>query len=261
MKIGIVGMPGRMAKRVVLVAAQRSNVVLQAAVARDGSAAVGTDSGVSSQGSPNGVIVTALSDTDFASCDVWIEFARPEVTPLVLDKCVAAHRPLVICTTGHSDTRLFDRAAQHIPLLIAANTSLGVAVTNALIRKAVAALPDADIELVELHHKSKRDAPSGTALRLAETVIEARGLNREQMVTGRTGMVGERRREEIGVLAVRGGGTIGEHTVYLMLDDERIEITHRAGSRDLFASGALTAAGWLLRQGPGRYVIEQVLGL
>lgn len=254
-------MPGRMAQRVVSVAQQREGVSLVAAVARDGSSAIGQDAGRVSHSNDVGIAVTAMTVTDFSLADVWIEFATAESTPAIVAACVKAKRPLVVCTTGHKDTSMFDHAAKQIPILVAANTSLGVAVANALIRKAVSALPAADIEVVELHHKAKRDAPSGTALRMVDTVIEQRGLQRDQLVTGRTGMVGERTRDEIGVLAVRGGGTIGEHTVYLMLEDERIEITHRAGSRDLFASGAIAAARWLQQQVPGRYVIEQVLGL
>jgi 4-hydroxy-tetrahydrodipicolinate reductase len=201
------------------------------------------------------------STPDFSAADVWIEFAMAEATPLTIAGAVAAGRALVVCTTGLSEATIAaaHEAARKIPLMIAANTSLGVAVLQAALRLATRALPGYACEIVELHHGHKRDAPSGTALRLAEVVKEARP--QAHIVTGREGLVGAREANELGVLAVRGGGVVGEHTAYLFGEHERLELTHRAQDRDLFAHGALTAARWLAAQPAGFYRIEQCLGL
>ena len=198
---------------------------------------------------------------DYAAADVWIEFATAETTAHTIARTRAARRALVICTTGlHADTiALAHAAAVDIPIMIAANTSLGVIVLGAALELAAKALPGYACEIVELHHGQKRDAPSGTALRLAEVVKTVRPHAR--VVTGREGLVGARQDDELGVLAVRGGGVIGEHTAYLFGEHERIELTHRAQDRNLFAHGALTAARWLAGQPAGFYRIEQCLNL
>lgn len=232
MRIGVVGVPGKMASRVVAMGG--AEIVATAAKA---------------------------SPPEFASADVWIEFATAEATPQTLAHARAAGRALVICTTGLSTQTIAaaHAAAADIPVMIAANTSLGVVVLSAALRLAARALPDYACEIVELHHGQKRDAPSGTALRLADVVKEARP--KAHIVTGREGLIGARGANELGVLAVRGGGVIGEHTVYFFGAHERIELTHRAQDRDLFAHGALVAARWLGSQPPGFYSIEQCLNL
>ena len=148
-------------------------------------------------------------------------------------------------------------------MLVAANFSLGVNLLLVLAETAARALgPGFDFEVVELHHRHKRDAPSGTALALAEALATGRGQSAEGLLrTARSGEVGERTPDEIGVVAVRGGEIIGEHTAYLIGDSERIEISHRAASRDLFAAGALRAALWLAGRPAGRYTMRDVLGL
>jgi 4-hydroxy-tetrahydrodipicolinate reductase len=170
-----------------------------------------------------------------------------------------ANKALLICTTGHdAPTRAaIDAAAKDIAVMVAPNTSLGVAVLNAALALALEALgPDFAAEIVEMHHDKKKDAPSGTAIRLTDTIQRARD---NSVVT--TGRVGPRKTEEIGVFAVRGGNVIGEHTVYLIGEHERIELSHRAHSRDLFAAGALRAASWLVGQPAGAYTIEDSLNL
>ncbi len=222
---------------------------LVAAIARPADPSVGESIGkvvISDQG-------------DFSLADVWIEFAAPEATPQSIERAQKAKRPLLICTTGLSKETLAQAevAADSIALMVAPNTSLGVAVLAAAMRLALKALPDYACELVELHHEKKRDAPSGTALRLAEEVRAARPHTK--IVTGRAGDAGPRGENELGVFAVRGGGVIGEHTVYLLGEHERIELVHRAQSRDLFAHGAIVAARWLAQQKPGAYRIEHCL--
>ena len=232
MRIGVVGVPGKMASQVVALAGSE-------------------------------VVATASHShtPDFAAADVWIEFATAEATMHTIRRAQGAARALVIGTTGLSAETIAaaHAAATDIPIMIAANTSLGMVVLSAALKLATHALPDYACEIVELHHDHKRDAPSGTALGLAEIVKQARPGAR--IVTGREGSLGARAPNELGVLAVRGGGVVGEHTVYFFGEHERLELTHRAQDRALFAHGALVAARWLGSQPAGFYPIEQCLNL
>jgi 4-hydroxy-tetrahydrodipicolinate reductase len=202
-----------------------------------------------------------------ASSDVVVDFsARDAVVPL-LEAAARARKPVVVCTTGLGPNELaaVGALAAVAPVLVAANTSVGVAVLAHLAARAAALLgPDYDVEIVEMHHRHKVDAPSGTALRLAEAVAGARDVAVADVARhGRAGQVGPRPPGEIGMHALRGGDVIGEHTVVLAGPAERVELTHRATSRDLFASGALRLAAWLGAPGrsPGRYTVEQALGI
>lgn len=209
----------------------------------------------------SGVTLEPFAPPAFARADVWIEFAHASITEQSALAARSAKRPLLVCTTGLEAKALDElkAAAKDVPIMVAANTSLGVAVLNAALRLCLRALgPKYAAEIVELHHDQKKDAPSGTAMRLADTIQDVRGGS---VVSGRSGMVGARKSEEIGVFAVRGGNVIGEHTVFLLGENDRIELTHRAASRDLFATGALHAAAWLRTQPPGYYSIEDCLGL
>ena len=206
---------------------------------------------------------------DFAATlgngEVVIDFSAPAFATPLLAACRAAHKPLVIGTTGHNaDERAeIAQAAQEIPLVFAANFSVGVNTLFWLTRQAARILgPGFDLEVVEVHHRLKKDAPSGTARRLAEILAEVRGLSYEHDARhGREGIVGARTPAEIGVHAVRGGDVIGEHTVFFADAGERVELVHRATSRDTFAIGALRAAAWLPGRPPGLYDMEDVLGL
>jgi 4-hydroxy-tetrahydrodipicolinate reductase len=261
---GIVGVPGKMAARVISLAAAGSELRLVAALARPDEPALGRDSGEASGGVKNGVAIEAFAPEHFARADVWIEFAHAAVTEASAAAARRAKKALLVCTTGLDATNVAAVRAigAEVPVMIAPNTSLGVAVLNAALRLALRALgPSYAAEVVELHHDKKKDAPSGTAMRLVQTVKDVRGLTDKAVITGREGMVGERTREEIGVFAVRGGNVIGEHTVYLFGENDRIELTHRAQSRDLFAAGALRAASWLAVQPAGFYTIEDCLGI
>ncbi len=255
-KLGLIGIPGRMATRIVACAAQEPQLLLAVALAKPGDDAVGKDCGELAQAKKNAVVVEAFSQSAFTRADVWIEFAHASTTDATVAAARAARKPIVICTTGleAKTVETLRAAAKEIPVLVAANTSLGVAALNAALRVALQALgPTYVAEVVELHHDKKKDAPSGTALRLVDTIKQERG---GRVVTGRDGIVGERQTEEIGVFAVRGGNVIGEHTVYLFGEHDRLELTHRAQSRDLFAVGALRAAAFLARQPAGWYTIE-----
>lgn len=202
----------------------------------------------------------------FAQCDVVIDFSLPDATDALLAAAVATGKPLVVGTTGHDDEARgrLAHAAKSIPILLASNFSVGVNALFWLTRKAAEILgPDFDLEVIETHHRLKKDAPSGTARRLVEILAEARRLNLERdLRAGRVGNVGPRAANEIGVHSVRGGDVVGEHTVLFAGTGERLELTHRAASRETFAAGALRAAAWLAKQKPGRiYDMEDVLGL
>ena len=198
-------------------------------------------------------------------CDAVIDFTHAEATVRIAEACALAGKILVIGTTGHSDA---DRAriselSKKIPIVFAPNFSVGVNTLFWLVRKAAEILgPDFDLEVLEMHHRLKKDSPSGTARRLAEILAEVRGLDYNSDVShGREGMVGERRSNEIGMHAIRGGDVVGDHTVIYANVGERVELTHKASSRDTFAKGALRSARWAQSQNPGLYDMQDVLGL
>lgn len=198
-------------------------------------------------------------------CDAVIDFTHAEVTLGVAEACAATGKALVIGTTGHSDavrTRITE-LSKVIPIVFAPNFSVGVNTLFWLTRKAAEILgPDFDLEVVEMHHRLKKDSPSGTARRLVEILAEVRGLSYDSDVRhGREGMVGERTPTEIGLHAVRGGDVVGDHTVIYANVGERVELTHKASSRDTFAKGALRAAKWAHGRSPGLYDMQDVLGL
>ncbi|MBE2202745.1 MAG: 4-hydroxy-tetrahydrodipicolinate reductase [Chthoniobacterales bacterium] len=203
---------------------------------------------------------TALPD-----CDAVIDFTHASATTAIAETCAAAGKPLVIGTTGHSndDRTRIASCAKTIPIVFAPNFSVGVNTLFWLTRKAAEILgPDFDLEVVEMHHRLKKDSPSGTARRLAEILTETRNLSYDKDVLhGRVGMVGERSKSEIGMHAIRGGDVVGDHTVIFSNIGERLELTHKASSRDTFAKGALRAAKWATSKTPGLYDMQDVLEL
>ncbi len=196
--------------------------------------------------------------------DVVIDFSLPNGTETLLEGAIKNPTALVIGTTGlntHQQNLLLE-ASNHMPILYATNMSLGVAVLNKLASMASELLRDFDAEIVEMHHRYKKDAPSGTALTLAEHVAEARGLDLNNVrVSGRDGNIGERTKDEIAVMALRGGDIVGKHTAGFYNDGEFIELNHTATSRDTFAKGAIRAASWLVEQPNGLYKITDCLGI
>jgi len=198
-------------------------------------------------------------------CDVVIDFSSHTATPGIAKLCGQHKKALVIGTTGLHDSQTFEvrQTACNIPLVWASNYSTGVNTLFWLTRKAAEILgPDFDLEVVEMHHRLKRDAPSGTAKSLAEILAQVRHLQfTEAARHGRHGIVGERTASEIGVHSIRGGDVVGDHTVIFATNGERVELTHRASSRDTFANGALRAALWVVKQKPGLYDMQDVLGL
>lgn len=198
-------------------------------------------------------------------CDVVIDVSQPEASVLMANECARRAKPLAIGTTGHNAAQLQElrHAAQRTALLLAPNFSVGVNLLFWLTEQTARTLgPEFDAEVVEIHHRMKKDSPSGTAKRLGEIIARVRALSYETSVrNGRVGLVGERTPGEIGIHAVRGGDVVGEHTVLFAGLGERLELVHKASSRETFARGALRAAQWLLRQPAGIYDMQDALGL
>ena len=213
---------------------------------------------------PQGAILTDKFEELFANCDVVIDFTIKDGAINLLNYARTDPKPLVIGTTGLGEdgANLLKLASAAMPILYATNMSLGVAVLNRLAALASKALREFDAEIVEQHHRHKKDAPSGTALTLGECVAAARGLNlKDVLVTGRDGLVGARSKDEIAILAVRGGDVVGRHTVGFYNEGEFIELNHTATSRATFAKGAIKAAIWVAGQQSGLYGIDDCLGL
>jgi 4-hydroxy-tetrahydrodipicolinate reductase len=219
-----------------------------------------------------GMGVTLAASTDqgddlraaMASVDVVVDFSSAKATAALLELAAAAGRPVVIGTTGHSaeEKAALLAVAARVPCVWAGNFSVGVNLLFALTRRAARALGDGfDAEVIEMHHRMKVDAPSGTAARLLEIILEERKLDRGALRHGREGITGARKSAEVGVHSLRGGDVVGDHTVMFAGTGERIELTHRALDRAVFAQGALRAAQWVVGQKPGVYDMQDVLGL
>ncbi len=210
------------------------------------------------------VLVTKDLKTFLNASDVVIDFSLPEACEMLLEEAIKTPKPLVIGTTGLNEHQLnlIKEASELMPVLYATNMSLGVALLNKLVYEASKALDGFDIEIVEMHHRHKKDAPSGTALTLANSAAKGRGLELDEVrVSGRDGNIGERTKDEIAVMALRGGDIVGRHTVGFYNDGEFIELNHTATSRNTFSKGAIRAAKWLVKQDKGLYGISDCLGL
>jgi 4-hydroxy-tetrahydrodipicolinate reductase len=254
-RIAVVGASGRMGRAVVRLAIEEGMTVAHAIGTTDVGADAGTLAGAETIGVRVGSDLGAI-----ANVDAIVDFSSPAVTAAVAAAAQRAKAALVSGTTGVDEKgqSALASCAQEVPTLWEPNMSVGIHVLGRLLERAVALLPSADIEIVETHHRAKVDAPSGTALRLAGIAQRARDGSR--IVSGREGKPGPRSSAEIGVFAVRGGDVIGDHSVHLLMAGERIELTHRASSRDLFARGALRAAKWLQGKPAGAYRLADVIG-
>jgi 4-hydroxy-tetrahydrodipicolinate reductase len=259
MKIAIHGATGKMGLCVARLAAGEGATIV-GAVASPHSPSLGRDVGELAGVGTAGVEITADTASSLLGADVVVDFSTAAALPHLLQLAIRARVAVVSGTTRLDATceRLLDEAARTVPVLWAPNTSVGVQVLAELCALAAQKLgPGFDVEIVEAHHKAKVDAPSGTAERLRNAVEEARRGMRP--VYGREGNAGPRQADEIGVHAVRGGDVIGDHTVHFLGAGERIELTHRATSRDLFARGALRAARFVCGKQPGRYAMVDVI--
>lgn len=261
MHIGINGVAGRMGQRLVCLAFEDNHLTVSAALESAGHPAVGRDVGeVCGLGS---IGVAVRPDVPLNErLDVLIDFSSPEGTMGVLRTCVERRIPLVVATTGHTPEQRqeIEAAAHHTALLMAPNMSLSVNVLFALCQQAATLLrgKDFDVEIVERHHRFKKDAPSGTAMHFAKIIQEACG---GELRHGREGITGERSRTEIGMHALRVGDNVGEHTIVFSTLGETLELTHKGHSRDSYARGSLLAAKFLAGKPAGRYSMNDVLGI
>jgi 4-hydroxy-tetrahydrodipicolinate reductase len=265
MKLTVVGVAGRMGQALVRRVCTHPDLVLAAAIARPGSPAVGEDAGVLAGAGASGVPIIDDVAVGVAAGDLIIDFSTPTASRRILDECLRAEKPLVIGTTGFAanDLDAIAEASKKIAIVLAPNMSVGVNLIFKLIEMAARALGDeVDVEVIEAHHRDKVDAPSGTALRMGEILAEVLDRDLEQdAIYGRQGQVGARARSTIGFSSIRGGDIIGEHTVMFAGVGERIELTHRAQSRDNFVTDALRAAMFAVDKDCGLFDMQDVLGL
>lgn len=263
--VAVLGVSGRMGRSLVRAIRESADLSLTGALASAGSHSLGRDAGDVAETGPVAVAVTADRATALAGAQVAIDFTLPGATIANLEAAVAHGIPVVIGTTGldeacHAAVR---RLSHDLPVLVAPNMSLGVNLLFGLVARASAALgDDYDIEICDAHHRAKVDAPSGTALRIAEIAAGARGVTLADVgIHSRAGQTGPRPRGGIGFAVIRGGDIVGEHRVLYAGSGESLELTHRASDRSTFAHGALTAARWVIGRPPGLYGMADVLGL
>ena len=259
------GAAGRMGTRIVALARERPDLRVVAALEAPGHRALGADAGEVAQVGGLGVSITSEAAAAIAAGRVLVEFSVPEASLEHLRLVAAAGARAVIGTTGFSAAQRaeIETLGRLAAIMLAPNMSVAVTLAFKLLPIMARALgDDYDVEITEIHHRFKKDAPSGTAVRMAELVAEALGRELATVgVYGRQGLPGERTPKEIGVMALRSGDVVGEHTVSFGTLGERLELTHRAHSRDTFARGALRAARWVAGQPPGLYSMADVLGL
>jgi 4-hydroxy-tetrahydrodipicolinate reductase len=260
--IAINGAAGRMGQRIVQLAHEDRELTIAAALEMPTHPRLGQDVGEIAGLGKIGVPLTSDLPLE-PHVNVVIDFSMPEGTMAVLPLCVERQIPLVVATTGHTPAQKeeIEAAAHQIALLMAPNMSLAVNVLMKLVRQAAEVLRDKgfDVEILERHHRFKKDSPSGTALQFARTIQEAMGQT--SLRHGREGLVGERPAQEIGVHAIRVGDNVGEHTIIFSTLGETLELTHRAHARDCYVRGALQAAKFLATRPAGRYTMNDVLGL
>ena len=263
--VGVIGAGGRMGRMLIEAIQDNPQTILTAAIERQGSSLVGADAGeVAAVGRLDVQIVDDLRSV-INKIDVLIDFSLPVATEQNMQVCAEHNVAMVIGTTGFNEQQeqVLAKASEQVAIVCAGNYSTGVNLSLKLLGMAAKAFgTDADVEVIEAHHKHKIDAPSGTAYMMAEAVAEARGQNlKDVAVYGREGQTGEREAGTIGIHAIRGGEIIGDHTVMFIADGEVVEITHRARARMTFAAGAVRAATWIVQQSAGQYNMQDVLGL
>ncbi len=263
-KVAVLGAAGRMGQAIIKCIVRQPRLRLAGAVESPQCPLLGKDAGLVAGEKDLGVKLEADTRAALKKADIWIDFSFPSATARHALLAAELKRKMVIGTTGLTDDEAaaVRRVAAKTAIVWAPNMSLGVNLLFAMAHRAATVLEDYNIEIIETHHRHKKDSPSGTALRLAEAAASARGLNLNDVAThGRKGQVGERPETQIGIHAVRGGDVVGEHTVFFAGDGERVELTHRASSRDCLALGALRAALWIVGRRSGLYSMQDVLDL
>ena len=258
-RVALIGAVGRMGKAIQEVLEKNPGTILSAAVVEANDPVKGKTVAFG-----EGAYITSLEEA-IEKSDVGIDFSDASSALVTVKAFSSSGRPLVIGTTGFSSTEkeVICKAGERIPLILSPNMSLGIHLLSYLLRIAAEKLPLYDAEIVETHHRMKKDAPSGTALFLGESLASARGKTLGEVGTfHREGMTGARPHDSIGVMALRGGDVVGDHTVFFLGEGERLELTHRATSRETFARGAVEAAVFLAgKKSPGLYTMNDVLGL
>jgi len=253
-KVGIVGSTGRMGAHLIKNVLEEEGLELSALHVFDElTVAV-----------PDEVLITNSMREVLNACDVIIDFSAPAATQELCEEALKNPTALVIATTGFTthQQNLLTETSKEMPVLYSSNMSAGIALLKQLVEQVSATLKDFDIEIVEQHHRHKVDAPSGTALTLGEFAAKGRGLDLDAVrVSGRDGQIGARTKDEIAVMALRGGDIVGRHTVGFYNDGEFLELNHTATSRETFSKGAIRAAAWLVNQKPGFYSINDCLGI
>lgn len=264
-KVGVIGAGGRMGRMLIEAIQENAQTMLNAAIEREGSSLVGADAGEVAAIERLDVQIVDDLVSVIKDIEVLIDFSLPDATEQNMQICAEHNVAMVIGTTGFNEQqeKVLQEASKKIAIVYAGNYSTGVNLSLKLLEMAAKAFgTDADVEIIEAHHKHKIDAPSGTAFMMAEAVAEARGQNlKDVAIYGREGQTGEREKGSIGIHAIRGGEIIGDHTVMFIADGEVVEITHRARARMTFAAGAVRAATWVIQQGNGQYNMQDVLGL
>ena len=260
-KIGVNGACGRMGRRIISLLGEQRDCILECAVEMPGHPGLGKDAGLMAG---VGELGLPIAEGVRGTPDVVLDFSSPAGTLARARECAALGAALVIGTTGLSPEQmeLIERdVAAKVAVLVAPNMSVGVNLLLRVVGQVAQALGEGyDVEIVETHHRRKKDAPSGTALKLAQTICEALGWDPgEALVYGRQGAVGERPGRQLAVHAIRGGDVVGDHTVIFAGEGERLELSHRASSRDVFARGAIRTAMFLAAKAPGLYSMEDVL--
>jgi 4-hydroxy-tetrahydrodipicolinate reductase len=264
LKIVVTGASGRMGRTLIREIAQGAGIELCGALEMEGHPNLGLDSGTLAGMQPNGIMLTADPLPLLAHAQAVVDFTTPMVSTMLADLAAQARIVHVIGTTGFDDKgeARIKAAARHAVIVKSGNMSLGVNLLAALVERAAKSLPDYDVEVLEMHHRNKVDAPSGTALLLGEAAAKGRGVTLDKhWVKTRDGHTGARGDGEIGFATLRGGTVVGEHSVILAGAGERITLSHTAEDRAIFAHGALTAAKWGHGKKPGLYSMTDVLGL
>jgi len=264
-KVIVAGAGGRMGSRLISLITESRSLQLAGAIEKKGHSAIGRDAGEVAGGDRRGIAITDDLSVLAEKAEVLIEFTSPEATLAHVEIMAGRKKAMVIGTTGLSAEQVAElkTKAKAIACVFAPNMSVGVNLMLKVIAEMARTLgDDYDIEVMEAHHRLKKDAPSGTALKIAQVLAEATGKDLNRVAAyGRKGMIGERKRGEIGMQVIRAGDIIGDHTVLFGGMGERLEVTHRASSRDTFAAGALRAAEWIVKQPAGLYDMQDVLGL
>lgn len=253
LSIGLIGAAGRMGKMLTELIVEMPNLCLTGAVVEPRSPLIGQPVGRT--------VFTENLSTAATSSDVLIDFSMPDVTPSVIQAATSLVKPVVCGVTGLGPTvqTLLEDAARTIPIFYSSNMSFGIAVMRKVVAKMATILADTDIEICELHHSQKKDAPSGTALSLGQAMAYARGWEEDVFCFGRHNTSTSRPCQQIGFASLRGGSACGTHTVFFLGPDETLSITHEATSRRIFALGALKAAKWIVHQAPGLYGMDDLL--